>query len=200
MFSAKAGDWLQFFGALLAAGTGVALWFAERRRISVNASNDEMRRSHEFRKVIRVALLDLASQTNPIIIFRDTSIGNCQQILRGETGLNDDHQQHLELLREIQQASIHLKISPAPILDLSKSHVRHMTFEQSSATAAVFSGARKVAHLLDRVALPTNGVNEAVDALNMVGEAADRLLAQIDSLEAELRTVPHDVIASPTER
>lgn len=200
MADPKSGDWLQFLGALIAAGTGVALWFAERLRLSAIARRQERHRAAEFKAVVSLALADLANQIHPIITLGDISSSNFEDATAFDPASSGNKEQDIsaEFLHELRYAASKMQILPVPILELSKAHARYLNLRQSSEVAAVFSGARKVARLLDSVAFSTDSMDEAVDALNVVVQASARLLERIDSLKTQLGPDHHDLIESPS--
>jgi hypothetical protein len=183
----KVGDWLQFLGAVLATSTGVALWFAERRRLASLDEDRERRRRAEFKATILLALDDLASQIHAVVITADTALGNLAELHSGQvsdeqsiTGAFSD-----ALEQEAFRSTSKLRILPSPVLELSHWHVRYLNQSESSASIAALSGARKLDHLLLERSLSTNGVEEAIDTLHVVADAARAVLQRVDSLKGQ---------------
>jgi len=174
--------------------------FARRRRrrqaregnvrvdpLAILEADKELRRRTEFKATILLALDDLASQVHAVVITAETVLGNLAELHSDQS--SDDESTAAALSDALEQEAFrstsNLRILPSPVLELSHWHVRYLKQSESSASIAALSGARKLDHLLVERSLSTNGVEEAIDTLNVVADVANALLKRIDSLKGQ---------------
>ena len=160
---ADAGDWLQFFGALLAALIAVALWYLERRRTDRAETRLIASQKRDFRDVIKYAINDLAKQVNYVSNSFSSYIGDYENFQNIEPKVAAPAEADFNKIVRSRVEEMSLEIPK--ILEFSLEHARFLSPSENASLADVLSASRTLnARLWDVVStasglIPTFGAH-----------------------------------------
>lgn len=180
---ADAGDWLQFFGALLAALIAVVLWLFERRKQKSDAEHAQASQRRDFRAVVRYAVDDLAKQVNYISASFSSFIGDYENFQSIDPKVSPPAE--TEFLDLVKSRVGEMSLEVPKILEFSLEHARFLAPSENSEVAEVLSASRALnSRLWDVVS--TVSMSGMGQRLYVVADAANLLYRDVEILRAAL--------------
>ena len=180
---ADAGDWLQFFGALLAALIAVGLWLLERHRQKSDAKQSQVTQRRDFRAVVRYAVDDLAKQVNYVSASFSSFIGDYENFQSIYPKVSPPAES--EFFDLVKSRVGEMSLDVPRILEFSLEHARFLAPSENSEVAEVLSASRTLNSRLWEVA-STASMSAMGQKLYVVADAANLLYRDVEILRAAL--------------